>query len=88
MTEDYEDNPRYVMYSDAFRGPHAIRGQATKAKFMARIAHDDTFRELTLSVRMRGDTPRVFVDRAEVARHLIHTKCDRECLERLSQTEW
>lgn len=79
MLEDHEDNPRWVMYSDAFRGPHAIKGQATKAKMMARIAHDDIFREVTLSVRMRGDTPRVFADLAAVAWHLNHVKCDQEC---------
>ncbi len=77
--EDTE-NPRYVLYSAAFRGPHAFKGVAYKAAIMTRVAQDDIFRKIVLDVRMRKDTPRVFVDKAAAARHMRHSECTLECL--------
>lgn len=77
--EDTE-NPRYVIYSQAFRGPHAFKGVAYKAAIMTRVAQDDIFRQIVLDVRMRNDTPRVFVDRAAAAWHMRHSECTSECL--------
>lgn len=81
--ETHMDNtatPRYVLYSAAFRGQHAFKGVAYKAAIMTRIAQDDIFRKTVLDVRMRNNTPRVFVDRAAAARHMRHSACTNECL--------
>lgn len=80
MREDYDDNPRYVLYSEAFRGKHSFKGVANKARIMTRIAQDDIFRKTVLDVRMRNDTPRVFVDRSATAWHMRHSECSSECL--------
>ena len=80
MREYDGDNPRYVLYSEAFRGKHAFKGVAHKAQIMVRIAQDDIFRKIVLDVRMRNDTPRVFVDRPAVAQHMRHGECTSGCL--------
>lgn len=80
MLEDCDDNPRYVLYSESFRGKHAFRGVAHRAMIMTRIAQDDIFRKIVLDVRMRNGTPRVFVDRPAVARHMRHHECSSACL--------
>ena len=79
LMEDTE-NPRYVLYSKAFRGQHAFKGVARKAAIMTRIAQDDIFRKIVLEVRMKNGTPRVFIDKAAVTRHTRHFECNSACL--------